>query len=176
MKKGAIFSHDRKHRFLLWRKWSKKPKVLYIGINPSIGNAKREDVTLHKLIKLTKHNGYGGFYIANLHSKVGQEWEEIKFTGDLIRDEAYLWIRAACKKVKVCCLMVGQKGYATISARSQMTRVTKIITKEAKLPVVVFRLGRKGAPVHPLMMATDMDFVPVAINYVSLKIDIIDLE
>lgn len=173
MKKGAVFSEDLVHRYLLWRKWKKKGYILYVGLNPSVGNANREDVTIHKLIRLTKHNGFGGFFIVNLYTKVGQEWNEIKFTGDLVRKDSYRWIKKTLKEVKGVCFMVGNKGLGTTSARSQFSRIVKIANK-SNLPVYVFRLGFGGAPSHPLMMPTDMDYLPVKIDQVSLKVTLLE--
>lgn len=68
---GAYFSHDNKFRFVLWRIWDDtKPKVMYVGLNPSTANATKNDNTITKLVKVSKHNGFGGFYMLNLYSYV----------------------------------------------------------------------------------------------------------
>ena len=71
---GAIFSH---YRYQLWRIWKpEKPLVMFIGLNPSIGNEEKDDQTLRILREFLEpwENGkYGGFYIGNLFAFVASK-------------------------------------------------------------------------------------------------------
>lgn len=70
---GAIFSEDKKYRYVLWRIMnSALPMVQYIGLNPSTANENTNDATIKKLIKITHNNGYGGFYMTNLFALVSR--------------------------------------------------------------------------------------------------------
>ncbi|MFI5141936.1 MAG: DUF1643 domain-containing protein, partial [Bacteroidia bacterium] len=74
MDKGAIFSEDRKHRFVLIRIWDEtKPKMMFIGLNPSKADEKDNDNTITKVIKIAQHNGFGGCYMLNLFSYVSTD-------------------------------------------------------------------------------------------------------
>lgn len=65
------FSNDGKHRLWLLRSWEENPKmILFIGLNPSTANDINDDPTIRSCIRLTRHNGYGGFVICNLFSFV----------------------------------------------------------------------------------------------------------
>ena len=69
--RAAEISNDRKERFSLSRVWDiKKPKLLYIMLNPSIADDKRDDPTIKRLIFFTKKYRYGGFYVANLFTQI----------------------------------------------------------------------------------------------------------
>jgi hypothetical protein len=71
---GAEFSEDRVYRYCLWRVWdSTKPLVMFIGLNPSTANESKNDNTISKLMKIAKHNGYGGFYMMNLFAVISKD-------------------------------------------------------------------------------------------------------
>ena len=69
--RAAEISYDREERFSLSRIWDKKkPKLLYIMLNPSIADDKRDDPTIKRLIFFTKKFRYGGFYVTNLFTQI----------------------------------------------------------------------------------------------------------
>lgn len=72
MKKDAYLSDCKKHRYWLLREWDdSKPKILFIGLNPSYANETIDDRTITRLISFSRDFwGYGGFYIANLFSLI----------------------------------------------------------------------------------------------------------
>lgn len=73
---GAIFSSDRKYRYVLWRVIdSNKPMLMFVGLNPSKASENVNDNTIKKLIKITRNNGYGGFYMCNLFAWISTKPE-----------------------------------------------------------------------------------------------------
>ena len=49
IKRDALISKDKKHRYSLKRIWDdKKPKVLFIMLNPSLANSDQDDPIFHK--------------------------------------------------------------------------------------------------------------------------------
>ena len=69
--RAANISNDREERFSLSRTWDlKKPKVLYIMLNPSYADDKFDDPTIRRLIFFSKKFKYGGFYVANLFTQI----------------------------------------------------------------------------------------------------------
>ena len=76
---GAIFSEDRKYRFVLWRIWNDElPKVMFIGLNPSTANEDKNDPTIRRIISLSRNLGFGGVYMLNLFTFVTPHPEELK--------------------------------------------------------------------------------------------------
>lgn len=68
---GALFSDDRKHRYVLWRKWNKRGKMaLCCGLNPSTANQDQNDPTITRLMQTLSAHGYGGFYMVNLFTVI----------------------------------------------------------------------------------------------------------
>lgn len=66
---GASFSECGKHRLYLWRIWDdSKPKLMFIGLNPSTANANNDDPTISKIKAIANYNGYGGATFNALHT------------------------------------------------------------------------------------------------------------
>jgi len=67
----ARFSIDKKHRYRLSRHWDlNKPQLLYIMLNPSIGNETIDDPTIRRLLSFTRKFDYGGFFVGNLFTYI----------------------------------------------------------------------------------------------------------
>ncbi len=62
----AMFSPCRTHRFVLGRKWSDKPLVMFIGLNPSTADETKNDPTVRRCIGYAKDWGYGGLLMTNI--------------------------------------------------------------------------------------------------------------
>ncbi len=86
MTKGAIFSEDRKHRYVLIRIWDEtKPMMMFIGLNPSKADEKDNDNTITKVEKIAKYNGFGGCYMTNLFSYVSTDSTNQEICVDIIK-------------------------------------------------------------------------------------------
>ena len=71
---GAIFSDDRKYRFVLWRIWEEYcTKIMFIGLNPSIADGNINDPTIRRLISFAKAEGFGGMYMLNLFTFISTD-------------------------------------------------------------------------------------------------------
>ena len=67
----AEFSNDKKHRYKLSRHWNlNKPQVLYVMLNPSIGNEIIDDPTIRRLLSFTRKFDHGGFFVGNLFTYI----------------------------------------------------------------------------------------------------------
>ena len=69
--RNARFSNDKKHRYKLSRHWDlNKSQILYIMLNPSIGNESIDDPTIKRLISFTRKFDYGGFFVGKLFTYI----------------------------------------------------------------------------------------------------------
>lgn len=77
--KGALFSDDRRYRYVLWRIWNPDlPLILFIGLNPSTACETQNDPTISRVIQFAKTWNYGGIYMCNLFAYVTPYPEELK--------------------------------------------------------------------------------------------------
>lgn len=67
---GAIFSPNKNYRFSLWRRWNDKPMAMFIGLNPSTANEKKDDPTIRRVTRFAFDFGCGGFFMMNLFAFV----------------------------------------------------------------------------------------------------------
>jgi hypothetical protein len=153
MEKGAILSEDGKYRYKLWRIWDeKKPPVAFIGLNPSIADAKEDDPTIRKLITLSTNWGYGGFYIANLFALRSTDPAELKNVDDPIgpdNDKYIQIVNGSCDKTV---LMYGNNG-------TLLDRHLEVLNILYPVDIYCVGLTNSGNPMHPLYMKGDSSLI-----------------
>ena len=78
MIREAEFSIEKKERYSLKREWDKsKNKILYIMLNPSKADDKKDDPTIRRLVNFTKKFNYGGFLVGNIFTTITPNPKEI---------------------------------------------------------------------------------------------------
>lgn len=66
---SAVMSGDNQHRYELVRAWdTKKPQVMFIGLNPSRADSITNDPTIRRCINFASDWGYGSMSFLNLYS------------------------------------------------------------------------------------------------------------
>ncbi len=83
MEKAAVFSRDRRYRYVLTRIWDgRRPRLIAICLNPSTADETQDDPTVRKLMGFASRWGYGGLWLMNLFAIRGTDPEIIK-TSDI---------------------------------------------------------------------------------------------
>lgn len=139
--KGAEFSPCKKYRYMLWRVWDfDKPRVMFIGLNPSKADSRENDPTITRVIAISKHLGFGGVYMMNLFPFISTKPSDLeKDPSDHIKEnDAY--IDDVAKKVKEVIFAWG--------AFPVMGRDRIMIKKFPKAKALV--INDDGTPQHPL--------------------------
>lgn len=146
---GAIFSEDKKYRYVLWRIWDKnKPLIMFIGLNPSTANEYIDDPTIRRIKTFTKIWEYGGFYMLNLFTYITVYPEElIKCNNPLKLANWYLEIY-----VKKCEKIV----FAWGSFQEAKNRAEEIINR---LKGYALKINKDGMPAHPLYIPTNTKLI-----------------
>lgn len=71
VKREAIFSHDRKHRYVLSRLWDeKKPRLMFVCLNPSVADENEDDNTVRRMIRFAVDWQFGGLRVLNVFAAV----------------------------------------------------------------------------------------------------------
>jgi len=100
--RGADFSNDRNYRYSLWRIWDdKKPLVMFIGLNPSTANEVQPDPTIKSVTRISKSNGFGGFYMMNCFAYVTSDPKLLKHNpfSDEWNNNMLIVTAAKCKAI-----------------------------------------------------------------------------
>lgn len=158
---GAVFSEDKKYRYVLWRKWkSHLPTVAYIGLNPSTANEKENDNTIKKLIKITDNNGYGGFYMLNLFGIISSEPEILLNHPDPLGDNDD-HLKRILQEVYtvVACWGCFKEAYSTGRAQKMLEMLKLWKTLSIGNGLYCLAKTKHGNPKHPLYCRDTQEFL-----------------
>jgi hypothetical protein len=147
---GATFSTDRRHRLTLWRIWDdKKPKVMFIGLNPSRADENVNDPTMRSIMRIAKRNGHGGVYMTNLFTYRSTKPENIDWDDPNIPDADNILIDTSIK----CKDVVFAWGANNTYGRDK--EVERLFKR-----AMVVGLTKNGSPAHPLFIKGDTELKP----------------
>ena len=144
--KGAAFSKCKMYRYRLWRIWDdKKPKVLFIMLNPSTADSTMDDPTIRRCIGFAKSWDYGGLYVGNLFpyrcSQPKGLFKSINAKGE--QNQAHLLEMSKLCKIGIC-------------AWGNQPIIDKIDPKnrldDLNIPLYYIDLSLGGTPKHPLYL------------------------
>jgi hypothetical protein len=165
-KKGALFSDDRKNRYMLWRKWKPigdKNLCCFIMLNPSLGDENRLDPTLTRCMNFAYQWGYTGCYIGNIFPVISPDSSAL-YDSDycmghdsvLSKNDLYLLSMVGMSQITV--LAWGNHGKHLDRGRN----VYKLITDRGYLPRLhVLAVNKAGHPGHPLYLHSGLIPQPV---------------
>lgn len=157
---GAVFAHYpdqpvRAYRLLLWRTWDAAlPPALFVGMNPSTADERRDDPTCRKEMVWAASWRYGGYVKANVGTIVSTDP-----MGMLGRRELPWELRRDCvvhqatrAGMVVCCWGTHPITHADGQPR---VLVQALIDAGLRDRLHVLRLSKNGHPYHPLYLPND---------------------
>ena len=141
--RSADISNDKKDRFSLSRIWdSKKPKALYIMLNPSYADDESDDPTIRRLIFFSKKFKFGGFYVSNLFTQITPYPKELNMDNNSKKKNLII----ISELIKKSDLIV----YAWGNLVSEPLQLRKLIESP-----LCFGINKNGTPKHPLYLRSD---------------------
>lgn len=145
---GAIFSEDRKYRYALSRIWdTEKQKIQFVGLNPSTASEYDNDATIKKLLKITRHNGFGGFYMTNLFGIVSKDPKVLLNHPDPIGDNDKYLVHFKDVVAVVFCWGNFKEAYANRNGSSRAEEVIDMFPPHLRHCLLK---NKSGSPKHPL--------------------------
>lgn len=142
----AVISDCGKYRYLLRRTWDgKKPRALYVMLNPSTADAYKDDATIRSCVRLAVGLGYGSIEVVNLFAWRATDPDELGTVADAIGPNNDASIERAIGRCDVAICAWG--AYPVSSIR--IADVTNAIRSQRP---AVYCLGKTkaGFPKHPL--------------------------
>lgn len=146
VKSDAAFTEDGKHRICLSRIWDDtKPKVMFIGLNPSTANATSDDPTIRRVKLMAKAWGYGGIYMMNLFTYISTDPKALnKQFGNVFKADTWLiTIADRCDKI------IFAWGNFNVLGRDK--QVAELFPEAYALYI-----NKNGSPKHPLYCKSDI--------------------
>lgn len=152
MNKDAVLSKCRSYRYALWRTWDEsKPKVLFIGLNPSTADESTDDQTVRRCIGFAKQWGYGGIVMGNLFAFRSPSPSVMMAAAEPIGPENDTWLRRLQQEAKLTVAVWGNAG----SHRNRYTEVMSLFPN-----LTCLRITKQGQPGHILYLPSDLKPFP----------------
>lgn len=140
----AIFSEDKRYRYLLMREWDhNKPALMIIGLNPSTADETKNDPTIRRCIGFAKIWGYGKLFVTNLFAFRATYPEQLFISKNPIGVENDSWIKKISKDADKIVLAYGNHG----KFNERHNEILKII----KDPYCI-KKSKNDMPMHPLYL------------------------
>ena len=146
LENDAVISACGRYRYLLRRTWDhKKPRALYVMLNPSTADARVDDATIRSCVRLASSLGYGSIEVVNVFAYRATNPDELLTADDPAGPENEWHVEAALGRCDVPILAWG----AFPPAREASVYIRNAI--RARRPAAFcFGKTKSGAPKHPL--------------------------
>lgn len=152
MKTDAIFSPCRQYRYAYYNEWdASKPKVMFIGLNPTDMDENQSNPTLRRCINFAKDWGYGGLYVTNLFARLALTPEQLKIAQEPIGQENNDWL---IKLAKECDLIIAAWG----NDGKHLNRSAEM--KQLIPKMMCLKINQSGEPAHPLYQPKTAEPIP----------------
>lgn len=144
--KSAVFSHDRRYRYELWRQWEGRGFCCFIGLNPSTADENTDDPTIRRCIGFARQWGYGGLCMLNLFAFRATDPELMKREPEPIGVSNNATLARICSEASVVVAAWGVHG-------AHMGRGLEVM--RGILNLHCLGLTKDGFPKHPLYLPKD---------------------
>ena len=160
VRSGATFSPDGKLRWTLTRDWDDRPRVCFIGHNPSDAGKVKNDPTVCRWMHFARYWGFGGLTAVNLYPVVtsdaakARQWADWESNGpnwyvrDALHDNLDNIIVPAAKSARLIIACWG--AIATDQGWVEHVVETIMSGEEPWPDIHVFQLTQSGHPIHPM--------------------------
>ena len=159
--KGAEFSPNRSERYLLWRIWREdKRRMCFVGFNPSIADASRDDATIRRMLGFAAVGGFGGLEVVNLYPRVSSN-PKMPEVRHLDRYSMQRTVEAYIESFQRCEVVVaGWGSLAKPVCDEGAIRSVIDMAKEADRELMCFGVTKRGGPAHPLYLQSGTKLKP----------------
>ena len=150
---GASFSRCGRYRYAVWRTWDDtKPRVVFVGLNPSTADARIDDPTLVRCMGFARDWGFGGVVTGNLFAWRATDPRDLRLAPDPVGPANDRWLRRLISASPLTIAAWGNGG-------AWQGRADRILRRHANLQCL--RLTAAGQPAHPLYLPKSLQPRPL---------------
>ncbi len=155
----ARFSACGRYRWWLERVWDPgRPRLLFIGLNPSRADAVRDDATLRRLIGFGRSWGFGALEVLNLHALICRSPRLLRRAADPVGTENDAWIVGRLGAAPAT-VWLGWGNSGVWGGRDRQVRA--LLGSRGIVPQGL-GLTAAGQPRHPLYAPAELALHPLA--------------
>lgn len=134
------------YRYTLIRIWDKsKPKIAFIGLNPSVADERQDDNTVRKCINIAKRDGYGQLVMLNAYAYRSTDPKGLTCQFDVVGRFNDRYIAEETKSADK--VVVAWGNHAT---DDRHTTLLKVLDGQQ---LYCFAKNNNGKPKHPLYVS-----------------------
>jgi hypothetical protein len=134
------------YRYTLLRIWdSTKPRIAFIGLNPSVADERQDDNTVHKCINIARRDGYGSMIMLNAYAYRSTDPKALTTRPDVVGTGNDHHIAQACKTADK--IVVAWGNHATDDRHLTLLKVLD------GHKLYCFAKNNNGKPKHPLYVS-----------------------
>lgn len=164
IEKTAVISECRRYRYRLGRRWSDRPLLVFVMLNPSTADAAVDDPTIRRCIHFAKAHDFGGIDVVNLYAFRATHPRDLKSAAYPIGSENDWHIRNAARRGSAVCLAWG--AFVANVADDRPEAVLRIL-RDLGIQPQCLHITRSGYPGHPLMLPNTARLAPFDLNAID---------
>lgn len=147
--RSAILGGDHEeYRYRLARIWDhSRPKVAFIGVNPSTADAIKDDNTIRRCVGYARSWGYGGIVMINLFAYRSTNPKALLTVVDPVGPDNDKWLLDSAKECEMIVAAWGNNGLLN----DRWKKVVDLLP-----PMHYLELTKSGMPHHPLRLSKDL--------------------
>jgi len=148
---AAAMSACGHYRWWLERVWAeKRPRLLFIGLNPSRADGQRDDPTLRRLVGFARAWGFGALEVLNLFGRISPSPAVLRRAADPVGAGTEAWIRARLAAQPQAPLWLGWGNNGAWRGRDQHMLQLLLDLGAPQRRVLTLGCTAAGQPRHPL--------------------------
>lgn len=166
---AALFSPCGRYRWWLQRQWrAGGSAVVFLGLNPSTADGRREDPTLRRLCGLARDWGHGRLLVLNLFARVGRDPAQLCRCAEPVGEHNEAWLATALAWLAAHPLRPGAPpprvwlGWGQLGSLHGRHRRALDLLRCWEGEVVCVGTTRGGQPRHPLYVRAGQAPLPFA--------------
>jgi hypothetical protein len=141
------------YRYTLLRVWDKsKPKIAFIGLNPSVADEQQDDNTVRKCINIARRDGYGQMVMLNAYAYRSTDPKALTTQPNVVGRFNDRYIAEECKSADK--IVVAWGNHATDDRHTTLLKVLK------EQQLWCFARNNNGKPKHPLYVSLKASLTP----------------
>lgn len=143
----AIFSPDKRYRYVLTRGNPRMRRAVWVMLNPSTADERRNDHTITKCLEFSRRWGFPGIFVVNLYALVSTDPRGLLTAPDPVGIMNDAWLHRARQYASAYDVPV-VAAWGNNAPPERVAYVSNTFSEMYCLGVT-----EKGAPKHPLRLA-----------------------
>ena len=149
----ARFSRCRHYRYSLQRQWhGGRGRVLFIGLNPSTADHRRDDPTIRRCVGFARDWGFAALEVVNLFAFRATYPQDLKAAADPVGPHNDRWLRRCHRRADLTVACWGNDGAFRERAGAVLAALDDLYC---------LRLNRSRQPAHPLYLPAHLEPRPL---------------